>query len=325
MDSAKGLNYRSHRERREQRTMKTHCHIIAAVVAAGHILLTVASYAATPDTPETWDSGGIEGWIRHDPLNASTESVSNPTNYLQIVFPNQSTSFPEVHIVRADLSVSGGDFAGNYWNTAITNVSFDLYCGSYLPPHLRLYFYNSTSKNWWYCPLGAPQVGQWTNYDVSLDYSSGWRLGIGGTPLAFKEDRKDVEWIGIQLQRNSSAKEQVYGIDNFVVWGASPSRDSDDDKASDWSEFMAGTDPWDWKSRLQVDIATTNEAVATNGIVLRWTSAPYRTYEIQRSANLKDGFAPIKSGTESTPPGNIYIDNEATGNGPYFYRILVEE
>ena len=290
-------------------------------LAVAAVLVGFAT-AATRDAPETWDSGSVEAWTRWDPLNGRTVSLANPGNYLQVVFSRQSKSFPQVHIVRADVNASGGAFASDYLSAGITNVTFKVYCGSHQPADLRLYFC-SKSGNWWYYPLNKPNIGQWADYSVPLEYWAGWKLGDGASSKKFKRDLKNVEWIGIVLQRNSSTAKQVYGVDNFVLYGADRTKDSDSDGMNDWAEFLAGTNPNDPNSALVTEIASTNMA---GGIVLRWRSVANRTYAIPRATNLIEGFKKkVATGIPATPPVNVYIDRSATNEGPYFYRIEMEE
>ena len=281
--------------------------------------------AATPDSPETWGSGTAQGWMRADPLNATSLAASNPTNYLQAVFGAQSQPFPEVNIIRADVTASGGAFAGNYWVAAVTNVDFKLLCGTHQPGALHLCFYSASSGNWWYYPLAASPVGTWTDYSVPVEYGTGWWTGSGAGSVAFRKDRENVTWIGVRVQRNSSIAAQGYGLDDFVLRGASRLKDADDDGASDWHEFMAGTDPGNSDSRFALEMhgVKTNRAKGL-GIVLRWTSAPDRTYTIRRSTDLTKGFTPVEIGIPGRPPMNEHEDSTATNSVPYFYQVGVE-
>lgn len=295
--------------------------IAASVVAAAGGIAT----AAMTGLPETWEGGATAGWTRQDPLNATSLPVGNPTNYLEVVFGQQAQSFPEVNIIKADVSASGGAFSGDWWTTAVTNIGFRLYCSTLLPGSLHLCFYSTVSSNWWYYPIGAPVVGAWKTYNVALDFSAGWWNGLGANAVQFRKDRESVGWVGVRVQRNSSLEAQSYGLDDFVLLGASRLKDSDSDGASDWNEFMAGTDAGNASSRLVLEI---NEAKADNtdsvGVVLRWTSGEGRTYSIHRSADLMDGFSTLESGIPATPPVNEHNDMTATNRGPYFYRIFVE-
>jgi len=301
--------------------MNTHTWLMKAGATAGALVLACGALAADPDTTETWDAG-LEGWVRWDPLNSRNPTMTNPGGRVQIKFGKQSWSFPEVHLVQATTNASNGSFFGDYWNTAITNVGFSLYCATHAPADLRLYFFSESSQNWWYYPLGSAAVGQWTRYEVPVDLPQGWRLGTGASFASFKADLKNVTWIGIQVQRDPDIARQTYEFDDFTINGASPSTDSDTDGMSDWAEFIAGTAANDPDSVLVMDVAVTN---SPDGTIVSWQSVGNRTYGIGRTTNLLEAFEKIETGVTATPPLNTYMDGGATGRGPYFYQIQVED
>lgn len=99
---------------------------------------------------------------------------------------------------------------------------------------------------------------------------------------------------------------------------ADPAADSDDDGAFNWQEYLAGTNPTNCDSALQIESSVT----ATNGgYVIRWASEPWRLYSLERSSNLTSRFTVLESDIVATPPVNAYTDSEAAGAGPFFYRI----
>jgi len=283
------------------------------------LLLCSPVLAVTPDAVETWDTGATESWVRWDPLNQAPSSVSNPTNYLRAVFGSQTMSVPQMHILRADTNASSGVFVGDYWDAAITNATFDLYCESHIPKQLSLYFYGA--GRWWGSYLPLPGGTGWTHYDVPVRHGSDWRFG-GEVSAEFKAAMKAVEWIGLVIERNVSLDSQAYGLDNFSLHGASDLVDTDEDGMTDWAEFIAGTLDGDSNSVFAAELGLTN---APSGFVLMWASAADRVYGVNVSTNLAAGFVPEAGGITATPPVNVYIDADATNGGPYFYEIEVEE
>jgi len=104
--------------------------------------------------------------------------------------------------------------------------------------------------------------------------------------------------------------------------GADPDADLDADGASNWAEWMAGTDPTNASSRLHL---TTLSAQGTNGLEIRWQSVPGKFYRLERSTNIATGFAAtIRTNVPATAPLNTETDTTATGDGPYFYRVGVQ-
>lgn len=68
-------------------------------------------------------------------------------------------------------------------------------------------------------------------------------------------------------------------------------------------------------------------ALTANGVLLRWLSRPDEFYRILRSTNLLEGlegFRPIATGIEATPPENEYLDGEAGSIGIYLIQIEEE-
>lgn len=297
--------------------------ILALGAVVGGAALVYLAAAATPDAVESWDSGSVEGWVGTDPLNAYDVSLSNPGDRLEVSFAKKTRPVPEVRIIRATAAASAGDFSGDYWwGAAITNISFSLYCETHVPAVLQVYVANTNTDNWWFYPLETPVAGGWTQYQVPLDYAAGWQLGVGGDAGQFKDDLANVAWIGVELQRNVSTSKQVYAVDNFAVNGASKLADSDEDGMDDWAEFIAGTNPNDADSLFLADVLSTN---TPDGFVLQWKSAGNRVYGVHSTTNLLLDFEKVATGIPATPPLNTWVDEAATGQVPYFYKIEVEQ
>jgi hypothetical protein len=105
----------------------------------------------------------------------------------------------------------------------------------------------------------------------------------------------------------------------FGRTGVDPFADPDGDGMSNFAEYLAGTNPNDGASGLRI-----TELALSGDILVKWTSAPYKSYAVQRSSNLSVGFADIQVNLTSTPPVNLYRDTNANGLGPYFYRLRLE-
>ena len=63
-------------------------------------------------------------------------------------------------------------------------------------------------------------------------------------------------------------------------------------------------------------------SVAT-GLVVRWASVDGVAYSLSRGTNLFSGLENVASNLPATPPFNTYIDSNATGFGPFYYRAKV--
>jgi hypothetical protein len=66
-------------------------------------------------------------------------------------------------------------------------------------------------------------------------------------------------------------------------------------------------------------------AETLGGLRLGWLSASNQVYTLQRSTNLKNGFVNFITNLPASPPTNSFWDISATGAGPYFYRLRLEQ
>lgn len=294
-------------------------HSFAAycLLAGAVLLLPVAGHALSFSSMETWNTG-TTNWTCIDELQPpSSVPLSNPGGYLRVTFPAQSMSFPRVYRIQADRQASGGNFVGNYAATGSVRILFKLNCINDFPAQCRLYFCSRTNDNRWWFPLDIPLVGNWLQYDVSLNYYDGWTTDSLPTPEKFLADIKDIAWIGVRIQDNSE-QSHSYALDEFVV--TSPLLDSDSDGMNDYMEYLGGTDPHDPNSVFSIWIAT-----PMNRVILTFNSVPGYAYEIGRSTNLVQGFQylsiPSLIATNST---TTHEDTTTVGPGPYFYKVRIK-
>ena len=95
--------------------------------------------------------------------------------------------------------------------------------------------------------------------------------------------------------------------------------DTDGDGLNNWREWIAGTDPTNAASVLQ--LASPSNSVS--GITVTWQSVNTRTYFLQGSTNLPV-FTFIKSNLVGQAVTTSFTDTTATNDGPYFYRVGVQ-
>lgn len=108
---------------------------------------------------------------------------------------------------------------------------------------------------------------------------------------------------------------------NFGTTNVSASADADGDGVSNSQEYLAGTSPTDFTSKLLI----TSQTFAAGGTsaTLQWTSVSNRFYHIERSVNLATpGWGKSVLGAIAPDAGNFTIRNFADTNAPNrFYRI----
>ncbi len=109
-----------------------------------------------------------------------------------------------------------------------------------------------------------------------------------------------------------------FGATDAVDGGAND--DWDNDGASNYNEWRAGTDPTSAESVL----AFISQEVAS-GHVLSWSSVEDKTYSIWRSTDLIVGFdESVLTGILATPPMNTQVLSTETAER-VFYRLTVED
>lgn len=160
--------------------------------------------------------------------------------------------------------------------------------------------------------VAAPASG---TYTVTVNYDGGLRnseqsyalLISGGVSYESDSDNDTLPdyWESLYFTNTASA----------IV-----AEDSDKDGMSNYDEYIAGTDPTDDNSFLEV----LSEAY-DSGLVISWSSVTGKVYSLCYCTNLvTDDFCVTQSAIEATPPMNTFTA-EVTNADCVFYRISVDE
>ena len=99
--------------------------------------------------------------------------------------------------------------------------------------------------------------------------------------------------------------------------------DSDKDGMNNFQEWIAGTNPTNALSVLMM-LAPSN---GVSGITVPWQSVSGITYFLQRSTNLgvQPAFSSVQSNLVGQAGVTTFTDTNAVGQGPFLYRVGVQQ
>ena len=142
-----------------------------------------------------------------------------------------------------------------------------------------------------------------------------------------RTDRGRIERIDLQVSialvdTDGDGLPDDWEQHHFGDLSAGPGDDPDQDGMNNLGEYKAGTEPTDPASRFAF-VRVLLEP--TGGVRVEWSSVAGKRYTLQRSSSLMTGFIHLQGTIAATPPTNSFHDATATGAGPWFYRLRLEE
>ncbi len=111
---------------------------------------------------------------------------------------------------------------------------------------------------------------------------------------------------------------QQYGLPTD---GSTDVADPDGDGLNNWQEWRCGTDPTNALSALRLLAPVSG---GTN-VAVTWQSVAGVNYFLERTTNLAapPAFTPLATTIAGQPSTTTYMDTNAIGSGPWFYRVGV--
>lgn len=160
-----------------------------------------------------------------------------------------------------------------------------------------------------------------TTYTRSATVNGATATLQGAATFTFgRADNGKVERVNLVVDLPSETfaqwAQRVFGTSDI-----DPEADADQDGASNFAEFKAGTDPLSSQSAFKfVEVVPASHA----GIIVRWSSIVDRSYTLERSAHAESGYAPVALRIQATSDLSSFVDSTAAGPGPFFYRLRLD-
>lgn len=212
--------------------MSVECRVSGRVpVLLSAFLFTAKLCIAEPvEVLYAWTAAGMDGWTN----DSDAATLSNPGGYLNLRFPKQSSPYTASCIARRGIG-------GGVW---VTNLSFRVLAEDNPPSALRLYIHALQPDRYWHRRLDPPAVGEWTEYNVPVDFDAGWTIGPIRSAATFMSDQDVMNWMGLYIRRSGVRSEENIRLDDFRVVGIlDTSLDRDDDQMPDYWEAQYDLDP----------------------------------------------------------------------------------
>lgn len=305
------------------------------------------NYLPIANVSETWSTND-SGWKLDLPSDGS-KSYSSSSRAIAIKFFSQGAPMPDQRgAISADGAASSGLFVGNFTNSAIDKICFDVMKIGVLGGKTKISLSGSGGAKLEHDFPVPAGTGVWATVEISLAYGPGW-TGAGSLD-DFKAILSGVSQVTVVVYgRKETAAAMLY-VDNFRLvgpWEKGPmigdenmpvpvywlmaqglevsasqgTNDWDRDGFNNYSEYMAGTDPRDSNSLFRVEI-TTDE---TGRPVVGWRHVDYRTFTVLASDDLNkpDGFKPVQSGISSQHAGNKWVAGD-TASPFKAFKVQIE-
>lgn len=264
--------------------------------------------------------------------------------------------------VIADAGIADSPFSGDYTAAGAMGVSFRIMGDGHVPRSAAVMLTGQQSGRRWYNSNVAVSsvAGEWTTNSLQFDLAAGWVLfpEVGGDVAAmWQQDLQDVGMIGVSLVQNGVGAQsytldefRLVGEDGFItppaglspleqaladVFGGKTSvdqltdeerqRDSNANGMTDVYEILSENDPAFANSIFVAEIAAPSGEMP--GVTVKWASVKFAKYTVYRSEDLLSVFHtladPGSRDIDAFETGYMtYQDTSATGEGPYFYKIL---
>ncbi len=314
-------------------------------VAVGMATVALACGSTMAAKPGVYARPILPGIVDGSPVFISGSGGDLTVNFDAV--PTVSIPPSDTGTCGAEVKTSFGNLAGDYDAGKVQGIIFKIRrnVGSG-PVRVGLTVTSRDVGMWRFERVLVPDAtGTWVTNTVSIDRRAGWMMEV---PPGYTEEQKDDLWkqtlrsvcsVSVMVTRRGYEAES-YSVDDLVLFGdgfmtkeakltaslmdafgvqstadLAPGQlmaDSDRDGVSDVDAVQAGKDPG-----LAVSILD----VTAVGVRLEWPCVAKKTYTLYRSETMSGEFLPIAVVPASESGYMTYMDAEATGAGPFFYKV----
>mgnify|MGYP006299264917 FL=1 len=262
--------------------------------------------------------------------------------------------------LTADAGTSEGSFVGDYSGAAGVTFRIKSETGT-APAYIWLYLYGpavdgyDTGRTWYTSCECSGDSGEWTVNNIPLTRDAWLPAKDALTEEIFGGDLQGVAGLAIGITPGTSGAE-TYKIDNFMLVGAEDAtfaagtRQLSDFEVALLDAFgVTSVDDLTDAQRNQEDgivdgmkdldvllslydssyyaqhMFALEAAAAAPGVNVSWAAREGKSYRIYRSTDLVAGFSEVTTIDVNDVDGvglKTYNDLDATGAGPYFYKIV---
>jgi hypothetical protein len=236
-------------------------------------------------------------------------------------------------LYNCTLSGNSASYAGGAWYSTLDN------CIVYFNTPSRGANYDTNSTLSYCCttPLPTNGIANITNAPLFVDYAGGNLRLQSNSPCinagnnAYVGTTTDIDGnprivsgtvdIGAYEYQGtgsviSYAWLQQYGLPTD---GSADYADPDHDGMNNWQEWVCGTDPTNRLSALRL----LSPSISSTNVTVSWQSVGGVYYFLERSTRLGSAFTVVATNILGQTGTTSYADTNATGAGPFFYRVGV--
>lgn len=307
----------------------------------------LAGYLPIANVPETWNTND-GGWKTGLPSDGRM-NYSSASKAIAIKFFQQSLPMSDQRgAICADSASSGGLLVGNFTNSAIDKLCFDVMKTGVLGGKTKVRLAGRDGA-FLECDFPVPEsTGVWATVEIPLVYGPEWS---GAASVEdFKSILSDVSQVNVVVYSRTEAAAAMLYVDNFRLvgpWEKGPTigdpnmpmpvywltahglavsdgqatNDWDKDGFNNYSEYMAGTDPTNSSSLFRIEIA----ADESGRPVVKWRHVDYRVFTVMAKENLSDTneFVAVQSRISSQAGGNKWVADDTSSSFKAF-KVQVE-